>query len=551
MKKKVLVVGGVAGGATAVARLRRLDEEAEIILFERDPYVSFANCGLPYYIGGTIAERDKLLLQTPESFKNRFNIDVRVHSKVVAVDAEKKEVTVTTSDGTTYSESYTHLILSPGAKPFIPPIKGIDMPRILSLRNVPDTDRIKEMVDLQTTKDVVVIGGGFIGVEMAENLIDIGMQTHLVEAAPHILAPFDSEISTMLEDELTKHGIGLHLGKKAVEFTEKEDRVTIHFESGESIDADLVILSIGVQPDTQFLVNSGIKLDERGRIITNEYLETNYSNVYAVGDAIMVEHHVLSGKAHIPLAGPANRQGRIVANNIALKQRERFNPVLGSSILKIFDLAAASTGSNERALMQAGIPYQPIYIHPNSHATYYPGATSLTIKLLYHPETHVVLGAQAIGENSVDKFIDVIAMAMHFNATVYDLADAELTYAPPYSSAKSPVNMAGFVARNIIEGLMPHARFEEALNLDLSKQILLDVRDDAEVKALKLNHSIHISVNELRHGRESELDKSKEILVYCAVGVRGYIATRYLLSKGFKVRNIMGGMKLASGYNIK
>ncbi|NIZ40190.1 FAD-dependent oxidoreductase [Entomospira entomophila] len=551
MKKRVLVVGGVAGGATAVARLRRLDEEAEIILFERDPYVSFANCGLPYYIGGTITERDKLLLQTPESFKNRFNIDVRVHSKVTAVDAEKKEITVTKSDGTTYTESYTHLILSPGAKPFVPPIKGIDMPRILSLRNVPDTDRIKEMVDLQTTKDVVVIGGGFIGIEMAENLIDIGMQTHLVEAAPHILAPFDSEISTMLEDELTKHGVQLHLGKKAVEFAEKEDRVTIHFESGETIDADLVILSIGVQPDTQFLADSGIKLDERGRIITNEYLETNYPNVYALGDAIMVENHVLGGKSHIPLAGPANRQGRIVANNITLKQKERFNPVLGSSILKIFDLAAASTGSNERSLIQAGTPYQPIYIHPNSHATYYPGATSLTIKLLYHPETHLVLGAQAIGENSVDKFIDVIAMAMHFKATVYDLAEAELTYAPPYSSAKSPVNMAGFVARNIIEGLMPHARFEEALNLDLNKQILLDVRDDAEVKALKLNHSVHISVNELRHGRESELDKSKEILVYCAVGVRGYIATRYLLSKGFKVRNIMGGMKLASGYNIK
>ncbi|NIZ19666.1 FAD-dependent oxidoreductase [Entomospira culicis] len=549
--KKILVVGGVAGGATTVARLRRLDEEAQIILFERDPYVSFANCGLPYYIGGSITERSKLLLQTPESFKARFNLDVRVNSKVVAIDTKKQEVSVEESDGKHYTESYTHLVLSPGAKPFVPPIKGIDLPRILSLRNVPDTDKIKEMVDLQSTKDVVVIGGGFIGVEMAENLVEIGLNTHLVEAAPHILAPFDSEIATMIEGELSKHGVNLMLGKKAIEFSEEGNQVVIHFETGETLKADLIVLAIGVQPDTQFIANSGINLDERGRILVDEHLQTNVPNVYALGDAIMVDHRVLGGKAHIPLAGPANRQGRIVANNLHFDKKESFTSVLGTSILKVFDLAAAATGSNERSLQAVGRAYQPIYIHPNSHATYYPGATALTIKMLYDPNTYEVLGAQAIGQNSVDKFIDSVAMAMHFKGTVYDLAEVELTYAPPYSSAKSPLNMAGFVARNIIEGLMPHARFEEALNIDPSKQILLDVRDDAEVAERKLEQSIHIAVNELRHGRENELDKSKEILVYCAVGVRGYIATRYLLSKGFKARNIMGGMKLSGGYGIQ
>lgn len=544
MLKKVVVIGGVAGGASTVARLRRLDEEAQIVLFERDPYISFANCGLPYYIGNTITDRNNLLLQTPETFKSRFNVDVRVNSEVISVDTNLQHVTVKCTDGSTYNETYTHLVISPGAKPFIPPIKGIDLPRIFFLRNIPDTDRIKTMVNLQSTKDVVIIGGGFIGVEMAENLVDIGMNTYLIEAAPHILAPFDSEMSNIAEHELSKHGVQLMLNQKVTEFSEENGDIVVHFASGQSIKANLAIVAIGVQADTQFLKNSGINLDERGRILTNSYLETNIQNVYALGDAVLVDHKILNNKMHIPLAGPANRQGRIVANNIVLPNKEQFSSVLGTAILKIFDMTAATTGSNERALMHANISYQPIYIHPNSHATYYPGATPMTIKMLYCPNTHVILGAQAMGQNGVDKFIDAVAVTMHFKGTVYDLAEAELTYAPPYSSAKSPINMAGFVSRNIIEGLMPHARLEEALNLNINYQQLLDVRDDFEVKTNRLNNSIHIPLNSLRQGREVELDKNKEILVYCAVGIRGYIATRYLLSKGFKVRNIMGGIKL-------
>ncbi|NIZ41253.1 DsrE/DsrF/DrsH-like family protein [Entomospira entomophila] len=549
MHKKILIVGGVAGGATVAARLRRLDEDAEIILFERDAFVSFANCGLPYYIGDVIKDRSQLVLQNPQKFKDRFNIDVRTHSEVIQVNAKSKTLTIRPASGVPYTENYTHLVLSPGAKPLVPPLPGVHHERILTLRNVPDSDRIKELIDSGHIQRATVIGGGFIGIEMAENLALRDVAVSLVEAAPHILATFDREMAGFLEKELARAGVDLYLGKKATAFLAEDDRMIVQLDSEEKIISDLVILAIGIQPETHFLNDSGIALDERGFIKVNDQLQTNHPEVYALGDAIKVDHLVYHQPASIPLAGPANRQGRLVANNICGKT-QKFQGAMGTAILQVFDLNAACTGSSEQVLMAHNIPTQSLYIHPNSHAGYYPGSTPLTIKLIYNPTDERILGAQVLGYEAVDKFIDVIASVIHFKGTIRDLADLELSYAPPFSSAKSPINMAGFVGLNISEKLMPVARFEEALKLDTTSQQLLDVRDDIEVANKKLEHSIHIPLNDLRHGKHLEkLDKNKEILVYCAVGVRGYIATRYLLAKGYNARNILGGMKLEPGFS--
>ncbi|SKA84334.1 CoA-disulfide reductase [Clostridium sp. USBA 49] len=548
MSKKVIIVGGVAGGASAAARLRRLDENIEIIMFERDEYISFANCGLPYYIGGTIKEREKLLVQTPEAMKSRFNIDVRVNSEVIKINPNEKTVKVKSKEKGIYEESYDYLILSPGAKALRPNIEGIDNDKIFTLRNIPDTDKIKAYVDRNDTKSAVVIGGGYVGVEMAENLKERGLDVTLVEAAPHILAPFDSDMAVIAEKELIDHGIKLILEDGVKSFKDENDKVSVILNSGKSISTNMVILAIGVLPDTQFAKEAGIEVGPRGHIIVNEKMQTNIENIYAVGDAIEVVDFITKQKTAVPLAGPANKQGRIAADNIA-GLNSTYKGTQGTSVIKVFDLTAASTGNNERNLKKANIPYKAIFVHPNSHASYYPGATQMTIKLIFNDEGKI-LGAQAIGYDGVEKRIDVIATVIRLGGTVYDLAELELSYAPPFSSAKDPVNMAGFVAQNVLEGKMHLATLEDLENIDLDKTILLDVRTEIEFNNGHIDGAINIPVDELRN-RLNELDKNKEILEYCQVGLRGYIADRILTQNGFKVKNLTGGYKSYSLLNYK
>lgn len=548
MRNKVLIVGGVAGGASAAARLRRLDENLEIVMFERGEYISFANCGLPYYIGGSIKEREKLLVQTPEAMRDRFNIDVRVNSDVVSIDTENKKVKVVSKDKGTYEESYDFLVLSPGAKPIRPNIKGIDSDRIYTLRNVPDTDKIKKAVDEQGVKRAVVIGGGFIGIEMAENLRERGVEVTLVEAAPHLLTPFDSEMAAIVEKELNENGVSLILNNGVKSFENKENEIDVQLNDGTVINSHMVILAIGVTPDTAFLKNTDIKLGERGHILVDEHMRTSADGVFAVGDAILVKDYVLGNDVAIPLAGPANRQGRIAADNIA-GIASSYKGSLGTSILKVFSLAAASTGNNERNLKKLGKEYKVAYVHPMSHASYYPGATQLSIKLIHDLDGRI-LGAQAVGYDGVDKFIDVIATAMKFNGTVEDLTELELAYAPPFLSAKSPANMAGFVAQNNLRGTVELFTINDLKNFDEKNALLLDVRDTVEVENGLINGAVNIPVNELR-ARMKELPKDKEIWVYCAVGLRGYIASRILMQNGYKVKNLTGGYKSFLQGNFK
>lgn len=538
--KKILIVGGVAGGASAAARLRRLDENAEIIMFEKGEYISFANCGLPYYIGETIKEREKLLVQTPEAMNSRFNIDVRVNSEVISVDAKNKKVKVNSKDKGEYEENYDYLILSPGATPIKPPIEGIESDKIFTLRNVPDTDKVKAYVDNRNIKNAVVIGGGFIGVEMAENLKERGLNVALVEAAPHILAPFDSDMVTFAEKELEDNGVGVILNDGVKAFIEDGEGLKVELNSGKSLYADIVILAIGVKPDTAFLKASGIEFGAKGHIIVNDKMETNIEGVYAVGDAIEVVDFVNGSKTAIPLAGPANKQGRIAADNVC-GLNSTYKGTMGTSIIKVFGLTGASTGNNERTLKAKNIPYKVIYVHPNSSAGYYPGGAPMSIKLIFNQEGKI-LGAQAFGYVGVDKRMDDIAITMRLGGTVYDLAELELAYAPPYSSAKDPVNMAGFVAENILAGRHEVILPEDIDNRDKEKTQLVDVRTELEYSNGRIEGSINIPVDDLRD-RMNELDKNKEILVHCQVGLRGYIAARILMANGFKVKNLTGGYK--------
>lgn len=550
MSKKVLIVGGVAGGASAAARLRRLDENIEIIMFERDEHISFANCGLPYYIGETIKEREKLLVQTPEAMKARFNMDVRVNSEVVSVDTENKKVSVRQKDGKVYEEIYDNLILSPGAKPLKPNIPGINSNKIYTLRNVADTDKIKSEVDSKEVKTAVVIGGGYIGIEMAENLRHRGLQVTLVEAAPHILAPFDSDMVTIAEKVMEEHGVSLILNDGVKSFEEREKGIEVSLNSGKKVSGDIAILAIGVAPDTAWLKDSGIELGERGHIVVDEHMQTSAEGVYAAGDAVQVVDYITGSKTAIPLAGPANRQGRIAADNVA-GIPSIYKGTLGTSIIKVFDLTAASTGNNERLLQRAGVPYKVIFVHPMNHASYYPGATELHIKLIFNEEGKI-LGAQAMGYEGVDKVIDVIATVIKFKGTVEDLTELELAYAPPYLSAKSPANMAGFVAQNVLKGAVDTVKPEYVQSISNENEVLLDVRDDIEVEQGSIPGHINIPVNELR-GRINELQqyKDKDLVVYCAVGLRGYIASRILKQHGYKTKNVTGGYKSYSLSNFK
>jgi len=547
MSKKVLIVGGVAGGASAAARLRRLDENAEIIMFERDEYISFANCGLPYYIGESIKERSKLLVQTPESMKARFNIDVRNNSEVVSVDPANKKVTVKSKTRGIYEENYDDLILSPGAKALRPNIPGIDSSKIFTLRNIPDTDAIKSYVDKKGIENAIVIGGGFVGVEMAENLRERGLNVVLVEAAPHILAPFDSDMVVIPEKELVENGVQLLLGDGVKAFKEIGSQVEVTLNSGKTLCTDLVILAIGVAPDTAFLKNSGIELGLKGHIIVNEKMETNISNIYAVGDVVEVVDYITKLKTAIPLAGPANKQGRIAADNVA-GLKTTFKGSQGTSIIKVFGLTAASTGANERTLIRANISYKIIYVHPVSHASYYPGAIPMSLKLIFNEEGKI-LGAQGIGYDGVDKRIDVIATVIRLGGTVEDLTELELSYAPPFSSAKDPVNMAGFVAQNVLEGRTHVITWNEVEQMNKEEYILLDVRSEEEYKNGHIEGALNIPVDSLRE-RLGELDYDKPIIEYCQVGLRGYVADRILSQHGYQVKNITGGYKTVSTLNF-
>lgn len=540
MRKKVLIVGGVAGGASAAARLRRLDESAEIIMLERDEYISFANCGLPYYIGETITEREKLLVQTPESMKDRFNIDVRINSEVMGLDTNKKIATIRSKDKGLYEETYDYVVLSPGARAIKPNIVGINSERILTLRTIPDTDAIKAYVDQCGTNSAVVIGGGFVGVEMAENLKQRGLDVTLVEAAQHVMAPFDVDVVSAVEEEIRDNGVQLILNDGVKAFKDQKSGVEVTLNSGNKLTADLVILAIGVIPDTGFLRDSGIKLGVKGHILVNENMATNAENVYAVGDAIEVVDFVNKQNTTIPLAGPANKQGRIAADNIS-GVKTSYKGTQGTSIIKVFGLTAASTGNNERTLKRLNISYKTITVHPASHASYYPGGFMMTLKLIFNEEGKL-LGAQGVGSDGVDKRIDVIATVLRLGGTVQDLTELELCYAPPFSSAKDPVNMAGYVAENVLAGRVHTMTPEQLSSYDLENMMLLDVRSELEFNNGHLEGALNIPVDSLR-ARLGELDKSEKILIYCQIGLRGYVASRILAQNGFKVKNLEGGYK--------
>ena len=534
---KVLIVGGVAGGAGTAARLRRNDETAEIVMFEKGPYISFANCGLPYYIGGVITEKEKLQLQTPESFHARFDVDVRVNSEVVAVDTAAKQVTVRkVLTGEEYTESYDTLVLSPGASPVRPPIKGIEKARVFTLRNIPDTYAIKDYVDSQKPRTAAVIGGGFIGVEMAENLQEAGVQVSIIEAQSHIMANLDEDMTHDLHNHIRSKGVKLCLNAMAAEFT--EDSVIL--ASGAKIPADMILLSVGVAPETRFLAGSGIELGRRGEILVDGKLRTSAADVYAVGDAISVRDIVTGQQGMIPLASPANRQARLVADIIAGQDRT-YTGAQGTSIAKIFDMSAASTGASEKSLKAAGIPYRKSYTFSASHAGYYPGGTSMQVKLLYTPEGRV-LGGQITGYDGVDKRIDQIATAVRHGFTVYDLQELELAYAPPFSSAKDPVNMAGYAASNVVEGAFKPFYLEDLDTLPEDAQ-LVDVRTPGEYAMGTIRNAVNIPVDELRE-RIGELDAGRKVYIFCQVGLRGYIAQRIAEQHGLDTVNLSGGYRL-------
>lgn len=537
---KVLIVGGVAGGASAATRLRRLDENAEIILFEKGPYISYANCGLPYYIGGTITEKENLLVTKPALLKKRFGVDVRTESEVVSIDRTAKTVTVRTPEKT-YIESYDKLILSPGASPKKPAWEGVDLPGIFTIRNVPDTCAVDDFIREKNAKRAVVVGGGFIGVEMAENLRDRGLEVTLVEYLPQILPPLDPEMAAILHKTLRQHGVTLRLGEAVEGFAKTETGLSVKIRDGASTEADLVILSIGVTPDSSLAKNAGLELGVGGAIAVNDRFQTSDPDIYAVGDAIAVRNRLTGADTLLPLAGPANRQGRAVAESILGRQPSHTRDVQGSSVLKVFELTAASTGLNEKQLKTAGMEYLKTYVHPASHAGYYPGGKQMSLKLLFAPDGKV-LGAQAVGEDGVDKRIDVIAAVIRLGGTVYDLEDLELCYAPPYSSAKDPVNMAGFTACNILNGDMKVFYCEDIAGLDLEKVTLLDVRTPQEFALGSIPGAVSIPLDELR-GRLGELPMDKPVYEFCQVGLRGHIASRILSQHGYDVWNLSGGYK--------
>lgn len=538
---KVLIVGGVAGGAGAATKLRRQSEDAEIILFEKGEHISYANCGLPYYIGGTIKEKERLLVTSPKLLRERFNIDVRTMSEVMKIDREKKTVTVQNhKDGSSYEESYDKLILSPGAKPKRPNLPGIGLDGIFTLRTVPDTYRIDAYIKENKAKTAVVVGAGFIGVEMAENLKERGLEVTIVEFLNQAVSSLDPEMAEILHRHMRENGIKLLFGT-GVQAFEKAEAIKIKLTGEKELSADIVILSIGVAPDSRLAREAGLELGVGGSIKVDDTFATSDEDIFAVGDAIGVRQFVTGDETMIPLAGPANKQGRLVGENVLGERITKDSGVQGSAVLKVFDMTAASTGLNEKQLKAQKIAYQKTYVHPASHAAYYPDSTQMSLKLLFAADGKI-LGAQAVGFDGVDKRIDVLATALRLGGTVYDLEKLELCYAPPYSSAKDPVNMLGFTAANILRGNMKVFHYDEVDSLDRKKISLLDVRTTEEVNAGTLEGAIPIPIDELR-GRMNELPKDKPVYVFCKVGLRGYIASRMLTQKGYDVYNLSGGYK--------
>ncbi len=539
---KLLIVGGVAGGASAAARARRLSEDAQIVLFERGPDVSFANCGLPYFIGGAIAQREKLLVTTPERLRSRFRLDVRTQTSVEAIDRAAKTVRARNLvTGEEYAEHYDKLILAPGAAPLRPPIPGIDSPGVFTLRNLQDMDRIQQRA-AEGVKHAVVVGAGFIGLELAENLVRRGVAVTVVELQDQVLPPLDREMTTPILQTLRAHGVTVLLGQSADGFEQTSEGLLVHLKSGQTLTAQLVVLGVGVRPENKLAVEAGLEVGPRGGIRVDEYLRTSDPHIYAVGDAIEVQDFVLETPTQVPLAGPANRQGRIAADNV-FGRSVRYRGTQGTAIVGVFDRTAAMTGASEKALQRAGRPYRMVYVHPTHHAGYYPHAESMALKLLFDPDTGKVLGAQAVGGAGVDKRIDVLAVAIQAGMTVFDLEEMELAYAPQYGSAKDPVNMAGFAAAGLLRG--DHPQIDVATFQALppeQRPLLLDVRTAEEYTAGHVPSAIHIPVDELR-SRLDELPPGREIVTYCQVGQRGYLATRILRQAGWPARNLSGGYK--------
>ena len=535
---KVVIVGGVAGGASAAARLRRLDEQAEIVIIERSGYVSYANCGLPYYVGNVIKKRSSLTLQTPQSFKNRFRIDVRVRQEVTSIDRASHEVEVKRlDDGSTYRESYDKLVLSPGAHPMVPTMPGTDSARLFKLRTVEDTFAISDFIDANSPKTAAVVGGGFIGIECAENLAQRGVDVSLFQWDPQVLPILDEEMAHFVHNHLREKGLDVHLGARVQGFAEDEDGITVTDEAG-SQRFDLAIMAIGVAPESALAKDAGLELGIRDSIAVDEHLRTSDPDIYAVGDAVQVKHYITHADTLIALAGPANKQGRIAADNICGIDRS-FDGSLGSSVLKVFDLTVATTGLTTRAATAAGIESNYVLLSPPNHASYYPGSSAIRLKLVFGCADGRVLGAQAIGLDGVEKRIDVVATAIHAHMNVWDLAELDLCYAPPFSSAKDPINMAGFMATNIMEGIVEQVGWDRALN-PADNEVVLDTRTDGEYAHGHIEGAIHIPVDELRE-RLGELPRDKRLLVHCLSGLRSYIACRILSQHGFACANVAGG----------
>jgi len=544
---KHIIIGGVAGGATAATRIRRIDEFAEIIILEKGKYISFANCGLPYYIGGIIEDRDDLFLQTPESFGKRFNADVRVENTVIAINTTGKTVTIRRKDGSEYIETYDKLLLSPGASPVKPPLEGIDSEGIFTLRDIPDTDRIKNYLHTHKVQKAVVVGAGFIGLEMAENLHHAGAEVSIVEMTNQVMAPVDFSIAAHVHQHLLKKGVNLYLEQTVERFEQKDGKINVCLKSGKIILSDMVLLSIGVRPETSLAKAAGLKIGETGGIWVDEFLETSAKEVYAVGDAIEFPHP-LTGKPWLNyLANPANRQGRLVADNMVKGNTEKYEGAIGTAIAKVFDLTVATTGLAAKKLKQLNIPYQRSYTHSNSHAGYYPGGTQMTIKLTFDPETGKLYGAQGIGYDGVDKRIDQIALVIKSGGSVFDLMKVEHCYAPPFSSAKDPIAIAGYTASNIVTGRMPVVHWRDIQNANPGEITILDVRTEEETASGNvIPGSINIPLDELRE-RLNEIPANKPIYTYCAVGLRGYLTLQILTQRGYTdVKNLSGGYKTYS-----
>ena len=545
--KRIVVVGGVAGGASAAARARRLSESAEIVVFERGPDVSFANCGLPYYVGGEITEREDLLLHTPDSLKSRFNLDVRVRTEVVAIDRDNRRVKAREMDGSKeYEQPYDALVLAPGASPLTPPIPGIDRPGHFTVRNVPDVDRIMAWLKERGPARAVVVGGGYIGLEMAEQLHHRGLSVTVVEALDQVMAPLDADMAAWVHLELLRNGVELRLADPVSGFErpandERAQTSVVLLQSGQRLPADLVVLGLGVRPETDLARNAGLEIGASGGIRVDERMRTSDPAIWAVGDAVEVSDFVTGEPALIPLAGPANRQGRIAADNI-FGRNSKYTGTLGTSVLRVFGLTAGCVGTNEKILRRLGLPWQALYLHPFSHASYYPGATPVSIKILFAPDTGKLLGAAVLGQNGVDKRLDVLATALKAGMTVNDLAELELAYAPPFGSAKDPVNLAGMAAQNVLAGDVQLAQWSDLAKLDRDRTVVLDVRSDQERQGGSIPDSLHIPLPQLR-ARLGELPRDKEIIVHCASGQRSYYACRTLNQRGFRTRNLAGSYR--------